>query len=124
MGHSDQHAGESPIVKAGALYDSVDFAPEVQQRFLGAPAAKAPTQTFADSRQGIEACVDAVDAHGPVLSVDTGSYDNVAAVVLVTTYLPNTEYEEVWVVTPACGPGDGYVMRHMVYDVDNSTANL
>lgn len=115
---------QSPVVKAGAFYESVDFAPELQQRFLAAPVTNGPTQTFADSRQGIEACAHAVEAYGPVLSVDTGSYDNAAAVVLVTTYLPHTEYEEVWVVTPTCGPSDDEVMRHMVYDVDNSTANL
>lgn len=117
-------ASPAPVIKAGALYQSTDFVPELQQRFRAAPAAVGPTRTFADSRQGIQACTVAVDAYGSVLSVDTGSYDDVAAVVLVTTYLPDTQYEEVWVVTPRCGPGDDLVMRHMVYDVDNSTANL
>lgn len=117
-------AGGPPIVRAGAIYEPRLFADELSQRYLGEPAAAKPTDTFADSETGIDTCADAVDAFGHVLAVDTGSYDSTAAVVLVTSYPANSEYEEVWVVTPACGPSDSRVIRHMVYDVDHSTDDL
>lgn len=117
-------ASGPPVIRAGAIYEPRDFAQEVRERFLGAPAAQGPTNTFADTSAGIVACTDAVDAFGHVLAVDAGSYDDTAAVVLVTSYPANTQYEEVWVVEPGCGPSDPDVIRHMVYDVDNSTANL
>ena len=115
---------QSPVVRAGAIYAPEDFAQQLTQRFLSAPAAAQPTNTFADSAAGIAACADDVDAFGKVLGVDTGSYDEVAAVVLITTYPAQTQYEEVWVVSPSCGMGDVQVIRHMVYDVDGSTASL
>jgi hypothetical protein len=117
-------AGQPPVVRAGAIYEPRAFAEQVRQRYLTAPTAVSPTATFADSQAGIEMCADAVDAVGPVLAVDAGSYDEVAAVVMVTTYPANSQYEEVWVVLPACGPGNNQVIRHMLYDVDNSAANL
>ncbi|MFN8183836.1 MAG: hypothetical protein U0R23_05385 [Candidatus Nanopelagicales bacterium] len=113
-----------PVIRAGAIYEPDHFADQVRQRFLNAPATSAPTHTFADSTVGIVTCADAVDAFGHVLAVDTGSYDDRAAVVIVTSYPANTQYEEVWVVSPVCGPSDPAVIRHMVYDVDASTANL
>jgi hypothetical protein len=114
----------APVVRAGAIYEPQNFAQQLTQRFLSAPVADEPTNTFADSTQGIEACTDAVDAFGSVMGVDTGSYGDAAAVVIVTSYPAHSEYEEVWVVTPSCGTGDVRVIRHMVYDVDNSTASL
>ncbi len=113
-----------PVIRAGALYEPEGFAEQVRQRFLNAPATSGPTRTFADSAAGIDRCADAVDAYGRVLAVDTGSYDDHAAVVIVTSYPADTQYEEVWVVSPGCGPSDPVVIRHMVYDVDASTANL
>ena len=113
-----------PVIRAGAIYEPEGFAQQVRQRYLNAPATNAPTRTFADTIQGIATCTDAVDAFGHVLAVDTGSYDEHAAVVIVTSYPANTQYEEVWVVSPVCGPSDPAVIRHMVYDVDDSTANL
>ena len=75
---------QSPVVRAGAIYAPEDFAQQLTQRFLSAPAA----------------------------------------VVIVTSYPAHSEYEEVWVVNPGCGTGDVRVIRHMVYDVDESTASL
>ena len=115
---------QSPVVRAGAIYAPEDFAQQLTQRFLSAPAAAQPTNTFADSAAGIDACTDAVDAFGNVMGVDAGSYDGAAAVVIVTSYPAHSEYEEVWVVNPGCGTGDVRVIRHMVYDVDESTASL
>jgi len=117
-------ADAPPVIHAGAVYHPTGFAQRVSERFLRAPVASAPTGTFADSADGIAQCIGAVDAYGHVLSVDAGSYDEAAAVVLVTSYPANTEYEEVWVVSPQCGPSDSKVVRYMVYDVDNSTARL
>lgn len=113
-----------PVIRAGAIYEPADFADQLRQRFLNAPAASAPTHTFADSSAGIVSCADAVDAYGRVLAVDTGSYDDRAAVVIVTSYPADTKYEEIWVVSPVCGSSDAVVIRHMVYDVDASTATL
>lgn len=116
--------GGPPIVKAGAIYEPAHFAQEVRERFLATPPATTATQTFADTAEGIDACADEVDAYGHVLTVDAGSYNSAPAVVLITVYPADAEYEEVWVVTPRCGAGDPEVIRHMVYDVDGSTANL
>lgn len=115
---------DSPVIRAGAIYEPRDFAQELRERFLTAPPASGPTNTFADSAQGITACTEAVDAFGTVMGVDAGSYDDAAAVVIVTSYPAHTQYEEVWVVSPGCGSGDPRVMRHMVYDVDASTDTL
>ena len=98
---------QSPVVRAGAIYAPEDFAQQLTQRFLSAPAAAQPTNTFADSAAGIDACTDAVDAG-----------------VVVPPCAAHSEYEEVWVVNPGCGTGDVRVIRHMVYDVDESTASL
>jgi len=116
--------GQAPVVKAGAIYEPTDFADEVRERFLTAQRTTSPTNTFADSPAGIEACAHAVSAYGAVLTVDTGSYDDLPAAVVITTYPINTEYEEIWVVTPGCGTTSSQVIGHMVLDVDNSTANL
>jgi hypothetical protein len=114
----------APVVRAGAIYEPRDFAEQLKKRFLQTPAASGPTNTFADSPAGIAACTDAVDAFGNVMGVDTGSYGDAAAVVLITSYPAHAEYEEIWVVSPSCGTGDVQVIRHMVYDVDDSTASL
>jgi hypothetical protein len=114
----------SPVIKAGAIYEPADFTSELRQRFLTAPAASGPTRTFADSPQGIAQCVEAVSAYGRLLSIDTGSYDDLAAAVIIATYPLDTEYEEIWVVGPDCGTGDPVVLDHMVFDVDDSTATL
>ncbi len=114
----------SPVIKAGAIYEPSDFTSELRQRFLTAPAASGPTRTFADSPQGIAECVAAVSAYGRLLSIDTGSYDDLAAAVIIATYPLNTEYEEIWVVGPDCGTADPVVRDHMVFDVDDSTATL
>ena len=115
---------DSPVIRAGAIYEPRDFAQDLRERFLTASPASGPTNTFADSAQGITACTEAVDAFGRVMGVDVGSYDEAAAVVLVTSYPAQTQYEEVWVVSPGCGSGDPQVIRHMVYDVDASTDTL
>lgn len=114
----------SPVIKAGAIYEPADFTSELRQRFLTAPAASGPTRTFADSPQGIAECVKAVSAYGRLLTIDTGSYDDLAAAVIIATYPLNTEYEEIWVVGPNCGTSDPGVLDHMVFDVDDSTATL
>lgn len=114
----------SPVIKAGAIYEPADFTSELRERFLTAPAASEPTRTFADTPQGIAACVEAVSAYGRLLTIDTGSYDDLAAAVIIATYPLDTEYEEVWVVTADCGSTDPIVLDHMVFDVDDSTATL
>ena len=115
---------DAPVIRAGAIYEPRNFAQELSQRFLSTPPAAGPTETFADSAEGIAACTDAVDAFGAVLGIDAGSYDEAAAVVLITSYPAHTQYEEVWVVPPSCGTGDVRVIRHMVYDVDASADSL
>jgi hypothetical protein len=112
----------NPVIKAGAIYSQAGFAEQLRERFAGAPAATTPTNTFADSAQGIVDCTTAVAAYGRLLSIDTGSYDDTQAAVLITAYPLNTDYEEVWVVTPGCGSEDTLVMGHMVLDVDDSAA--
>lgn len=114
----------NPVIKAGAIYEPADFTSELRQRFLTAPAASGPTRTFADSPQGIAECVEAVSAYGRLLTIDTGSYGDLAAAVIIATYPLNTEYEEIWVVGPNCGTSDPIVLDHMVLDVDDSTATL
>ncbi len=116
--------GQLPVVKAGAIYEPANFADEVRERFMEAQGTTSPTNTFADSPAGIEACADALSAYGAVLTIDTGSYDDLPAAVVITTYPINSEYEEVWVVTPGCGATSNEVIGHMVLDVDNSTATL
>lgn len=107
-----------PVVRAGAVFEPAGFAAQLQQRFHTPAGPTGTTRTFADSPQGISACARAVQAHGRVLTLDVGTYGGTAAVVIVTSYLPNADYEEVWVVDPACGPDDTLVLRHMVFDLD------
>lgn len=109
-----------PVVRAGAVFQPAGFANQLQQR-IGTPGEVSTTDTFADSTDGISACATAVRAHGHVMFLEVGTYDQVDAVVLVTSYPANTDYEEVYVVAPDCGPGNAAVMRHMLYDVDGST---
>lgn len=116
--------GQNPVIKAGAIYQRATFVEQLRERYLDVTSTPAPTNTFADSTRGITDCTSAVAAYGQVLSIDTGSYDNTAAAVMITRYPLNTDYEEVWVVTPACGGADTLVMGHMVLDVDDSAANL
>lgn len=110
----------SPIVRAGAVFDPGLFGRQLQDRNAAA-AMTGPTYTFADSRTRIAECAAAVQAYGRVLSLDVGTYGADAAVVLVTSFPANTDYEEVWVVAPDCGSADADVYRHMIYDVDGST---
>jgi hypothetical protein len=112
---------DPPVVRAGAVFQPADLGTQLQARFVGAPAT-VPTRTFADTPQGIVACAQSVKAYGRVMAVDVGTYAAADAVVLVTSYVPNTDYEEVWVVGPQCGTGSPTVMRHMLMDVDGSTA--
>lgn len=115
---------QNPVIKAGAIYNPAGFIDELRVRYLDTASTSAPTNTFADSAQGIVECTSALAAYGQVLSIDTGRYGNAAAAVVITRYPLNTEYEEIWVVTPACGATDTAVMDHMVVDVDDSAANL
>lgn len=110
----------SPIVRAGAVFEPAQFAEQLRTRST-ATAMLSPTNTFADSPTAITACASAVQAYGRVLFLDVGSYGQDAAVVIVTAYPANPDYEEVWVVTPDCGATDASVYRHMIYDVDGST---
>ena len=110
-------AREAPLMRAGAVYTPTAFRDEVVSRFAARPTMQ-PTGTFADDPAGISACVRAVRAYGRLLAIDTGSYDASAAVVLITHSPMNTDYEEVWVVTPDCGAGNGQVLRHMVDNID------
>jgi hypothetical protein len=110
-------AREAPLMRAGAVYTPGGFGNEVASRFAARPTTQ-PTGTFADNPAEISECVRAVRAYGVLLAVDTGSYDASAAVVLITRSPMNFDYEEVWVVTPACGPRSGQVLRHMVNNVD------
>lgn len=117
-------ASGQPIVKAGAVYDPGPFATQLRERFLGAPASTKDTGTFADSPSGIVACTGSLDAFGDILVFDAGVYAGQAAVVIVSTYPGDTEYEEVWVVNPQCGTADTDVIRHFLLDVDKSAARL
>lgn len=112
-----------PVVRAGAVFQPVGFGEQVTAR-LRADGQTVRTDTFADSPSTIKACATSVQAYGQVLFLDAGVYDSQAAVVMVTTYPANTEYEEVWVISPYCGAGDAVVYRHMVYDVDGSTKSV
>jgi len=115
-----QPVAASPIVRAGAVFEPALFADQLRARTT-AKAMTRPTNTFADSSSDITACASAVQAYGRVLFLDVGSYGPDAAVVLVTAYPANPDYEEVWVVTPDCGATEASVYRHMIYDVDGST---
>jgi hypothetical protein len=107
-----------PVVRAGAVFEPAGFSDELRARWheAGTPG---PTRTFADSPAGISACARAVQAYGRVMALDVGTYDDVDVVVLVASYVPNTAYEEVWVVRPACGQGQAPVMRHLILDLDS-----
>lgn len=120
-GGSSTPVAGPPIVRAGAVFEPTGFASQLQQRMGGGTATKEKTNTFADTTAGITACATAVKAYGRVIFLDAGTYDRQRAVVLVTAYPAQTDYEEVWVVSPDCGFGDSSVYRHMVYDVDGST---
>ncbi len=113
-----------PIVKAGAIYDPGQFDAQLRSRFMGAPATDEPTNTFADSASALGACTESIDAYGTVLVLDVGLYAGGSAVVIVSNYPGDSEYEEVWVVSPDCGSTDSHVIRHFLLDVDNSTATL
>lgn len=113
-------ASSVPVVRAGAVFEPAGFAEQLSARMKGATGA-GRTDTFADTSAGIKTCATSVQAYGRVLFIDAGTYDRQAAVVMVTTYPANTDYEEVWVIAPDCGAGDPTVYRHMVYDVDGST---
>jgi hypothetical protein len=117
-------ASGQPVVKAGAIYDPGPFAAQLRDRFLGAPAATKQTGTFADSSPGIVACTGSIDAFGDVLGIDAGVYAGEPAVVIVSTYPGDTEYEEIWVVNPRCGSADTDVIRHFLLDVDKSATRL
>ena len=113
-----------PIVKAGAIYDPGQFTGQLRSRFLAAPAADEPTETFADSPSTLSTCTESIDAYGTVLVLDVGMYAGGSAVVIVSNYPGDSEYEEVWVVSPDCGSTDSHVIRHFLLDVDNSAATL
>lgn len=107
---------QPPVVRAGAVYGPADFAQQLRSR-MQQGAATAPTATFADTPAGISACTKAIAAYGPVMAVDAGTYADTDAVVLVTRYVANADYEEIWVVEPGCGDGSTVVMRHILVDV-------
>lgn len=108
---------QSPVVRAGAVFEPARFGEQLRARMQGDPA-DTPTATFADSPEGIAACARAVQAYGQVMAADSGTYAGAQAVVLVTRYVANTDYAEVWVVEPDCGDGKSGVIRHMIVDVD------
>lgn len=116
-------AASVPVVRAGAVFQPAGFADQLAARMTGYTGV-APTSTFADSSATIKTCATSVQAYGRVLFLDAGTYDRTAVVVMVTSYPANTEYEEVWVLSPDCGAGDSLVYRHMVYDVDGSTKSV
>lgn len=116
-------ASSVPVVRAGAVFEPAGFAEQLSARMKG-PGQSADTDTFADSPTAIKSCATSVQAYGRVLFIDVGTYDRRAAVVMVTAYPPNTEYEEVWVIAPDCGASDPVVYRHMLYDVDGSTTSI
>lgn len=108
---------QSPVVRAGAVFEPAAFGEQLRSR-MQRSADNTPTATFADSPEGIAACARAVQAYGQVMALDSGTYAGAQAVVLVTKYVPNTDYAEVWVVDPDCGTGQSGVIRHMIVDVD------
>lgn len=116
-------ASTVPVVRAGAVFEPAGFAKQLSSRMNGSSGADR-TDTFADSPTAVKTCATSVQAYGRVLFIDVGTYDRQPAVVMVTTYPANTEYEEVWVIAPDCGTSDPVVYRHMVYDVDGSTKSL
>ncbi|HQR81062.1 MAG TPA: hypothetical protein PLT68_12670 [Actinomycetota bacterium] len=116
-------ASPEPVVRAGAIYHPSGFGEQLRQRLRVAPARSA-TGTFADTEAGVRRCKGAIDAYGSVLSLDAGSYDRTEVVVMVTRYPASTSYEEIWVVGPQCGSTDQTVIRHILFDVDDSAATL
>ncbi|MFN8129196.1 MAG: hypothetical protein U0R28_10395 [Candidatus Nanopelagicales bacterium] len=108
---------QTPVVRAGAVFEPAGFAEQLRSR-MGNEGSSAPTATFADSAAGITACMNAIKGYGPVMSADAGTYGEANAVVLVTRYVGNAQYEEVWVVAPDCGTSQTVVMRHILVDVD------
>ncbi len=113
-------ASSVPVVRAGAVFQPAGFGDQLSER-MKAPGTAQRTGTFADSPASVKACASSVQAYGRVLFLDVGTYDRQAAVVMITSYPANTEYEEVWVISPTCGAENPVVYRHMVYDVDSST---
>jgi hypothetical protein len=109
--------GDRPVLHAGAVFTPAGLGGEVSRRYQYATVSSS-TGTFADRDSEVLTCVRAVSAYGRLLAIDTGSYDASEAVVLIMRSPLNADYEEVWVVTPACGRGDGQILRHIVYDVD------
>lgn len=116
-------ASTVPVVRAGAVFEPAGFASQLSSRMNGSSGADR-TDTFADSPTAVKSCATAVQAYGKVLFLDVGTYDQQPAVVMVTAYPANSEYEEVWVITPECGSGDPEVYRHLLYDVDGSTKSV
>lgn len=116
--------GGVPVMRAGAIFEPTGFAQTLRERFLGGAPIVARTDTFADTPAGLAACTRAVDAYGHVIGIDAGRYSSSPAVVLITSYPGNREYEEIWVVAPTCSETNPTVMRHMLYDLDNSAATL
>lgn len=111
---------QSPVLRAGAVFEPETFATQLRQRYLDMSTRTRVTATFADSPRTLQACTDAVSAQGRILGVDAGRYGRTEAVILITKYPADREYEEIWVVTPGCGPQDSNVIRHMLFDVDPS----
>ncbi len=108
-----------PVVRAGAVFQPTAIADELKARWYEAGTTE-PTRTFADSPAGISDCARAVQAYGRIIAVEVGRYADADAVVLVTSYVPNTDYEEVWIVGPGCRQGQAPVIRHMILDLDGA----
>lgn len=105
---------EQPLLRSGALYEPADFGPALRARWAGGQ------QSARMSQPQLADCTRAVAAHGRVRGADTGQYGNSPAVILITSYPAQPDYEEIWVLTPACAPGTPTVVRHMIFDVDPS----
>lgn len=118
-GQTSPPVAQPPVVRAGAVFEPTAFAEQLKLRMTDGPTSTA-TATFADSPEQRRACATAVQAYGRLMFLDVGTYDRAAAVVMVTSYPANTDYEEVWVVAPDCGAGSTAVYRHMIYDLDGS----
>ena len=118
------YTASGPVMHAGAIFEPENFAATLRERFLGGAPAVSFTNTFADNPAALAECTRAVAAYGRLLGVDAGQYSSRPAVVLITSYPGNTEYEEIWVVTPTCSAADPAIMRHMLFDLDNSAASL
>lgn len=113
-------AAGTPVVRAGAAFTAPVLLTQIQDRMV-LEGESVKTESFADSPSAITACARAIEAYGRIMFLDVGTYDQNSAVVIVTTYPANTDYEEVWVVSPDCGESDAMVYRHMIADVDRST---